>query len=164
MGWELAGNIRGPAGPAGGGGGATAKRLTTNAPTSLTAYSSISELEFTLAANAAYAFDWYLYFTAAAATTGIGLQLAGTTLLNSMRAGIEIATSVTARTTSVVTALLTPLLTTGSAGATPLMAVIHGTILTGATDGTLVPQFRSEVAGSNVTILTGSYGTLAAVA
>ena len=40
------------------------------------------------------------------------------------------------------------------------VAHIHGVVETGAGGGTLTPRFRSENAGTTVTIKTGSWGAL----
>ena len=43
---------------------------------------------------------------------------------------------------------------------TTYLAHIHGVVETGAGGGTLTPRFRSEIAGTTVTIKTGSWGAL----
>lgn len=147
-------------GPATAAGGAEVqgKRVAANLSNSLITYIDIPALSFTLAANTAYALDYFLFFTTAATTTGIGLQFGGTTSVGLMRARIEIAITATTFVQNQVTALLASVLGTGSTAATPLMATVHGSILTGATGGTLAMRFASEVAASAATILAGSYG------
>lgn len=113
-----------------------------------------------LLAGRVYDFRFTIYFTAAAATTGLVLSVNGPASPTAVRFGADIAESVTARRVGSQAAYNAEVVGTSSAGATVLMAQLHGTLQTNASGGTLVVRFRSEVNGSAVTILRGSCGEL----
>lgn len=145
----------------GGGSGVTALRVASQITSSVVTYADITGLSATLSVGS-WAFDYYIFFSTAITTTGLGLQINGTAATSAFRARIEIATAPATYVSSVVTAKVTPLVGATSSGTTALMATIHGLVtVTGA--GTWVPQYASEVAASAVNILPQSYGILTPV-
>jgi hypothetical protein len=135
-----------------------------NTNSSNSTLSSATGLDFTLAANTTYSFDYYILFQSAATTTGIGLAVTGpaSPAIISYTANIPIgADAVNVLYSGWGTGYDDPVVATAapSIGATYL-ARIYGVIKTGATAGTLTPRFRSEVNSSTVTLKAGSWGAL----
>lgn len=146
--------IQGPAGP----GYLFCKKTADQANSTITP-ADVADLSFALAVNQNLLFNFVVFFTAAAATTGLALALNGPAGFSFLRAGISIPTGATlAPQQGVVTAYATDVLATASGGATALMATVSGQVINGGTAGTLVLRFRSEVALSAVNVLRGSYG------
>ena len=108
-------------------------------------------------ANEILNFEAILFFTAAAATTGLALALNGPAAPASVKASILIPTAAGTLVQSVVSAYETELLSTASLGVTPLLARMIGQVENGPNAGNLAFRFRSEVANSAVTILRGSH-------
>lgn len=170
MAWGLGGNIRGPTGPtgptglqglqgpAGTGFVATDVLVAPVARTLITA-GDVTGLEHAIAVNQRLMFRGSLLYTAAAATTGLGLGVngpAGATVA----ARVQIAETATTVRNGIITTLDGNVQALASAAATPMFALIEGSMLAGATAGTLALRLRSEIAGSAVTILAGSFLTL----
>lgn len=150
MPWGLQGSIRGPVGN-----GLATRRQAAAQAHSLTTAADITDLIEPVLANTRYYFRAVVFFTTAAATTGIGLGIngpAGSTL----EATALVPTGATTFLNGAIIALDGVVLGTGSATATPLGAVIDGTMLTGATAGNLAVRVRSEVAASAVTVRANS--------
>lgn len=120
----------------------------------------VTGLSFQLAANSHYAFSFIGAYTAAAGTTGLQLAVNGPASPALIRMVATIAESATATRQGAAGAYDTPVNGTASGGATALPFYIDGNISTGATAGMFTLRFRSEVGGSAVTILSGSYGLL----
>ena len=94
-------------------------------------------------------------YTAAAATTGIGVGVNGPAG-STVAAHVVIDTTATAKQNGVVRTLGGTVLGTTSLGATELGFEVEGTITVGPSGGLLAVCFRSEVAGSAVTLQPGS--------
>lgn len=112
-------------------------------------------LSFAAVSGTDYEFEFKVAFRTAATTTGIALALSGpaTTLLAYV---IRIPTSATAESVGYRNAFATELLTTAiDAAATPRLAVVSGLVRASA-GGTVALRFRSEVAASEVRVLSGS--------
>lgn len=127
---------------------------------SVVTYADVPGLFFPIQPNHAYTFRFFLMFTTAVNTTGLGLQLTGPASPTFLRYAAEIATSATALSRFSGTAFGTSMQAGASAGATAIVARVEGYLLNGASAGDLVLQFRSEVAASAVTIRLGSYGEI----
>lgn len=117
-------------------------------------------LNFTLKSDTVYDFNFTIYFTAAAATTGLVLSMDGPASPVAVRFGAEIAESSTSFRNGSAASYNAELVGQNSGGAAALVAHIHGTVQTNSSGGTLKVRFRSEVNGSAVTILKGSHGEL----
>ncbi len=123
-------------------------------------FADVTGLSFPVAANKVYDFDFTIYFTTAAAQTGLVLSVNGPSSPVAVRYSAQIGESATAWRTVVQTAYDQPVTGTTSTAGTALVAHVRGTIQTNSAGGTLVVRFRSEVNGSAVTILRGSVGSL----
>lgn len=137
-----------------------AKRLATNVSTTSATLQDVAALAFQLAPARHYAFEFHGAYTAQAGTTGIQLAVSGPP---SPAAGLvigEVAESATARRVGVTAAYNTPLAGQNGGGATPLPFGVRGNISTGAVGGPLTLRACSEINGSQVTILAGSYALL----
>lgn len=144
----------GPPGPPGAGWLANKVKASDQNNTTVTP-ADIGDLTQALAASTRFYFRAVVLFSAAAATTGLGLGVngpAGATVA----ARVLIPTTATSAAHGTVTALGGEVLATASLGATVLAAVIEGTMLTTGA-GNLAIRFRSEVAASAVTAKAGSY-------
>lgn len=119
-------------------------------------------LTFQLAPNRHYKFKFAGAYTAAAGTTGLQISVNGPASPIFMRAVGVIYTAVGTPFAGAIGAYDTPIAALASGGATPLPFEIEGTISTGAAGGAFGLRFRSEVNGSAVTILRGSFGELVA--
>jgi hypothetical protein len=130
-----------------------------------TTYVSASGLDLALAANTTYSFEYYILFSTAVNTTGIGLGVTGP-----------------AGATTVAYTVSIPRAADGTAGLyngwgtawddtsplgdgvqtanTTYVARIHGVVRTGGTAGNLTPRFRSEVNTSTVRVHDYSWGSL----
>lgn len=118
-------------------------------------------LAFDLAPNAHYAFEFVGAYSTAANTTGIALAVNGPASPALVRVVTQIAESLAGATRyGTAGAYDTPTTGAGSAGATPLPFFVRGNVSTGENGGTFGLRFASEVGGSQVTILAGSYGLL----
>jgi hypothetical protein len=140
-------------------------RLTANASSTSTSYSSTG-LSLTTAAGAVYMIRAIGSYQTAATTTGIGLQIGGTTTATSIRTQ-NVTWGVTATTaTQFVQVALAPGLAKSTAVATannPFPFSIEGLIQVNAA-GTLDLQFATEVAGSAAIVHANSYLMLQEIA
>ncbi len=141
-------------------GNVKAVRLGADRVNSTVNFADCTGLEFDLAPNSHYAFEFTGAYTAAAGTTGLQLSVNGPASPNLVVAAGQIATSATAVQSGVIAAYDAGLNATASGGSTALPFFVKGNISTGAAGGTFVLRFRSEVAASAVTIKAGSYGLL----
>jgi len=140
-----------------GGGGKTLVRMTADVSNSTTTGANVTGLEMTVNANTTYSFNCYLIADAAATTTGIQISMNGPASPTQFTAKIH---GFSASGTSVFTninAYENYQANTASAGTTRTVFVIEGVLKNGANAGTLIPRFRSEVAGSAVNIRAGSW-------
>lgn len=145
----------GPPGPPGAGWLANKVKAADQANSLITAV-DVGDLTQALAAGTRYFFRAVVLYSAAAATTGLGLGVNGP-VGSTVAAWVLIPTTATAVQNGVVIALDGNVQGTASLGATVLAAVVEGTMLTGPTAGNLAIRYRSEVAGSAVTAKAGSH-------
>ena len=133
--------------------------LTASLSNQTTALANVG-IGFQLAADRHYTFEFEGGYTTAAATTGLGLAVNGPANPTRVRMLVALATSATTAAYGGASAYDTVVLATTGPGATPMPFRVSGNISTGAESGPFLLRFRSEVAGSAVTILSGSYGKL----
>lgn len=173
MPWTLTGNIRGPQGPKGdrgdpgAAGGVTRKRTTSNVVTGLTTYTGVDVLDLLVPAGVEGDFDFVARWDSAATTTGLGFKLVCQDVLKLM---------------AVTPAFITYVATMNDAARAPwmrgfnipdveMLSTAAGTTFNGlhvrgsirghaTTDLILALQIRSEVSGSNVTLVAGAVSTL----
>lgn len=138
-------------------------RKSADQATTSTSFSDVTDLVFQLAPNTHYKFKFRGAYTTAAQTTGLQLSVNGPASPAFLRFSGWLFTSVTATANAVGAAYDAALAATSGGGATPLQFEVEGTISTGAAGGPFSLRFRSEVNGSAVTILRGSFGELMAV-
>lgn len=134
-------------------------RLTANqGSSSVTPIDVSSSLNLDLKANASVLALWVVFYETALATTGLMLTLGYTGTINASRFGILGATAPTTMLASVTTTLgaLLGQANVGPAGS-DVVTLLFGDIRP-VTAGTLSLQFASGVAGSSVTIFSGSMG------
>jgi len=141
-------------------GNVKAVRLGVDRVNSTVNFADCTGLEFDLAPNSHYAFEFTGAYTAAAGTTGLQISVNGPASPNLVVAAGQIATSATAVQNGAIAAYDAGMNATASSGSTALPFFIKGNISTGANGGTFVLRFRSEIAASAVTIKAGSYGLL----
>lgn len=141
-------------------GNVTAVRLGVDRVNSTVNFADCTGLEFDMAPNSHYAFEFTGAYTAAAGTTGLQLSVNGPASPNLVVAAGQIATSGTAVVNGGIASYDTGINATASGGATALPFFVKGNISTGANGGTFILRFRSEIAASAVTIKAGSYGLL----
>lgn len=129
----------------------------TNSATTLT---NVTDLSFNATAGRTYYLEYTLLFRTQATTTGIALTLGTSdTAVGDMRGQVNIpiaADGTAALYTGNLTALGDLIISTGvQAAVTNYVATIRAVFIC-TTGGSIVPQFRSEVAGSNAAIAIGS--------
>jgi len=139
------------------GGGLTVASKTADESNSTTTGADISNLTVSLSANQVFHFHAYLVASAAATTTGIQLGINGPSGAAQIDATIVGWTSTTAIATTGVNAYETYQANTASAGTSRRVFEVYGVIVNGSTAGTFALRFKSEVAGSAVTIHRGSW-------
>ena len=163
MGWNLAGNIRGPAGPPGDGGGGSNFPLFGALPNDVSAtsnvmFTTLSDLLVTLAPSTKYLVEVNAMFQTAAQATGILLKTAGTAVLASQALVQLAATSATAVSHGAWNTVGSTQTLGSSAGVNvPGILRLQGVVTTGATGGTFGLQFATEVNLSSCTVKAGSY-------
>lgn len=134
-------------------------RQTADQSTTSNAFQTVTGLQFFITTGVNSSFEFVVFYTTAA--TGTALQLSVLGVLGpaaELRYSVETCTSATARHVAVQTAYDTVTNPATGGGATPLMAIVRGTVLDAANNDFLVLRFRSEINGNTVTILRGSYG------
>lgn len=141
----------------------TGVRVAADQATSNPAFIDVPGMQFPVAPNSNYEFIFKGAYTAASATTGLQLSVNGPASPTFMRAIGTIFSSTTAPLVGAIGAYDAPIAGTASGGATALPFELAGTLSTGAAGGTLSLRFRTEVNGSAVTILRGSWGKLTGV-
>jgi hypothetical protein len=147
--------IQGPQGQIGPSGNESYAKLAADVTNTTVTLADATSLAFAVVSGTDYEFEFKVAFRTAAPTTGIGLALSGpaTSLLAYQ---IRIPTSATAEVFANRNAFATELLSTAiDAAATPRLAFIRG-VVRPAANGTVMLRFRSEVAGSEARVLTGS--------
>lgn len=133
--------------------------LTADYASTVISVAGVTGLQITLAASTRYLVRLLGLYTAAVTTTGCTIGLAGTAQAGltgiSVGLGLQSSNSAVSRfqiTTSTGTA------TVGSSSALiPGTAEMLGVFTTGATGGTFMPSFATEVAASVATLLAGTY-------
>lgn len=139
-------------------------RLGSNFATNLNpAFSDVTGLAFDLAPSSHYKFRYRGAYTSAAGTTGLQLAVNGPAAPLVMRGVGVIYTAAGTSFAGAYAAYDTPIAATASGGATPLPFEMEGTISTNAAGGAFVLRARSEINGSAVTLLAGSFGELTRV-
>jgi hypothetical protein len=138
-------------------------RLAANRVNSTNVLADVTDLSFPLKPNSHYVFAFTGAYTAQAGTTGLSLGMNGPVSPALFRLIGAIAESATATRQGATGAFNTALTGTASGGATALPFWLEGNISTNAAGGMLQLRFASEVNGSTVTILAGSWGELKAV-
>lgn len=128
--------------------------------TSNATFVTINEHAINVVAGRTYVFEMLLRFQTAANTTGLGMSIGGTATGSLTANANAIASTGTAGLYSgPLTALNGVVTTTAVAAAnTPYIARITG-IFVATTSGLIYPQFRSEVNGSQVSVLANSITT-----
>jgi hypothetical protein len=129
-----------------------------------TALVNTTNLGLTLSANTTYTFNYFILFQSAAANTGIGLAVNGPASPSLISYSVhtpQAGDNTSAMFSGWGTALDDTVLATGTPTAnTTFVARIHGVISTGASGGTLLPRFRSELNGTTVRVMAQSWGSL----
>lgn len=141
----------------------TGVRVAADQATSNPAFIDVPGMQFPLAPSSHYKFSYTGAYTTAAATTGLQLSVNGPASPLFMRAVCMIATAVGTPFYGAIGAYDAPVAALNSGGATALPFKLEGTISTNAAGGAFTLRFRTEVNGSAVTILRGSFGELVAV-
>lgn len=140
------------------GGTLSAKTSTVVTSTSNVTFTNISQLTLTLAANTTYYINYSFIGQTAAVTTGHAIAFGGGTVVPTSITGyVETATSTTAATRL-------NFIATTTANIFPSVAVVNTNqlinaelvVVVGAVGGTFIPQVRSEVNASQVTISVNS--------
>ena len=108
-------------------------------------------------ANEKWVMEACLFFSAAAATTGIVVAMDAPANPAAVIYGLDSSESATTFRCLVATSAGTALVGTASAAATIITAFVRGTVENGPTAGNVVVKFRSEVNGSAVTVKRGSF-------
>lgn len=136
---------------------ASSVRLGADVSNSTVTLADATGLALPLLTNTDYWFAFMVLWRSAATTTGIALALGGPAGLADLGYFVEIPTAAGAVSFGSRGALASELLTTAAEAANATrLARIEGVVRVGATAGSLVLRFRSEVAGSAVTIRAGS--------
>ncbi|MGH3080539.1 MAG: hypothetical protein ACRDNH_05315 [Gaiellaceae bacterium] len=129
-----------------------------------TALANTTGLDFTLTANTSYTFEYFILFQSAAANTGMGLAVNGPaapTVVSYTIQTPQAADANNAMFNGWGTYLDDPVQAASVQTAnTTYVARINGVIRTGASGGTLLPRFRSELNGTAVRVMTYSWGAL----
>lgn len=146
--------------PSGGGGGPSVVRKSADQSSSLITNGDVTNLVFNVSANTNYSFEFNIFYTAAATTTGLGLAVTVPSAFTNLRYWVDIKISASGAVYGIQTTSDGTTLATSSLATTPLMATVYGTLENGSNAGMIQLRFKSEVSGSNVTILRGSYGIL----
>lgn len=139
--------------------GITRVHLTGDVTNSTTSYADATGLSFALAANTTYSFVFHVLVTTPATTQGYNIAINGPTAPTAFAYQSMQPLSNSTQAPSHQTAY-----DTGTSGSTApagtFVVVIPGTIVTGASSGTLIIRFLSETGGQTVTVKAGSTGVL----
>jgi hypothetical protein len=154
----------GPAGPAGA--SPITARRTADLVSSVVALASDPELTFAVLAGVVYRFRFHVVYRSAALTTGIGLALAvpAFSVFTASMATHQAADGVNAEFQGALTAS-DDAAVAGSVVAinTDYLAIIEGILIPSAA-GNLTLRYRSEIAGSAVTLRAGSCAEICVIA
>jgi hypothetical protein len=154
---------RGPTGPQGAG-PTTARKATGDDTNNTVSLANATGLNLALAANTTYTFEYVILFQSAATNTGIALALNGPAGATVVSYTVDVPTGADgtgALYSGWGTAWDDAVLATGvQAANTTYSAHIFGVVKTAGTAGNLTPRFRSEIAGTTVTIKDTSWGEL----
>ena len=136
--------------------GLQSSQLTSSSNSTLT---NISGLQFSVVAGHTYRIECHILYRSAAMSTGLALTLAATGAVGTLAARATM-TNVTDGTSALFSGAVTSFgdVATSTAVIAPnvdYFAKIEG-IFVCTTGGTIVPQFRSEINGSQVTVQIGS--------
>lgn len=128
--------------------------------TSNATFSTINELAISVVSGRLYTFEILLRFQTAANTTGLGMSIGGTATGGlTANANAIVSTGTGGLFSGPLTAINGVITTTGVPAAnTPYLARITG-IFSASTSGLIYPQFRSEINGSNASVLADSICT-----
>lgn len=127
------------------------------------AYADVTDLTFSIDANAVYFFDFYLMCDADATTTGIDVAVNGAASPTSLHYSQLYWTSATAQSTVGATAYDNNTASTGSNGTAQKIFRVWGVVRNGVNAGTLAARVKRENVGSG-TCRAGSYGMIVRVA
>jgi hypothetical protein len=111
----------------------------------------------TIAARAVLSFQAELYCTGATTNTGLAASLSGPAGPAAVIVNLMAAESAISFRNVSVSAYDEPLISRGSGGSAIVRAQLSGTVENGSTAGNLLLRFRSEVAGSQITLVRGSW-------
>jgi hypothetical protein len=123
---------------------------------------NITELAVAMDANCIYEVDCWVMFSSAATTTGLGLGFtAPTGALCLLECDVSLGTAITSQRTIHPFAAASGntgmnVGTAVAAAGSVYTARLHGIVRMGPTAGNFVPQFRSEIAASAITLQIGS--------
>ncbi|WP_027480509.1 SGNH/GDSL hydrolase family protein [Deinococcus pimensis] len=128
-----------------------------------------SDFTQTLEPNATYRVEFYVPYSTAATTTGIGLTLTTSAAPTLLTGSVDIGGVAANGTASIYSGAITASAVTVASAAvaaanTIYIALVTAVIRTGASSVTVRPQFRSSVAGSGATIRAGAHLELTRVA
>ena len=130
------------------------KTVTVLNNTSSTVFTNITELQINCVAGNTYKFRYFLRHTSNAAATGITFSMNGTAA-GALGAKAQISTSRTAASFPSINSFGGLMAVTGVPATSPEVTIIEGIFVCTA-NGTMYPQFRSELNGSQVQILDNS--------
>lgn len=126
-----------------------------------TTLADVTDMTLAMEASGEYFAEFVLFVNAAATTTGLVVALNGPASPTAVKYSYESPTSGTAGFHAGATAYETALVATGVASTTlPQACRVWGHIRNGTNAGDLQLRMRSEVSGSNATILRGSFGRI----
>lgn len=137
----------------------TVKRVAADVATTTASFSDVTGLSYAVAANTSYSFACDLSYTTAVSTTALQLSVNGPASPTVLRYTVLTATSATTTFAASESAYDTNTNPATGGGATALPVTVVGSIENGTTAGTLVIRLRTEVGGSTVTVLRGSFCT-----
>jgi hypothetical protein len=136
--------------------GLQSSQLTSSSNSTLT---NIAGLQFSVTAGRTYRIQCYIMYRSAATTTGLALTLGNTGAVGTLAATATM-TNVSDGTSSLFSGAVTSFGDVATSTAVPAINVDHFAKIEGifvcTTGGTIVPQFRSEINGSQVTVQIGS--------
>jgi hypothetical protein len=145
-------------------GAITPVRLAASVTNSTVNFANVGGLSWQLAANSHYVFEITGVYTAAAPTTGLQIAVNGPASPVMVRAVGNIGVSSSSSVLGVAAAYDVAIGATSSGGSTGLPFTLNGNISTGPTAGPFGLRIRSGVAGSAVTVISGSYAFLYGIA
>jgi hypothetical protein len=141
------------------GSGPVVKRKTADqANNSNVTLQDVADLTFPVVANTSYALEFFVYFVAAATTTGPVFALNGPLLPAGVNYGAFVPTAATTVFNAGATTYDSALVASASPSTTvPHLATVTALVRNGVNAGNVALRFRSEVNASAVTIKAGSW-------